>query len=316
MVKDLSPNAGPVPWSRREILFALPVLAMAGQSAAPEIRFPKRPAERLAVTSWPFRAFIDSPKNHERKANLPGMDLKQFPAFVVEKFGVHNINPLADHFSSIDDAYIAAFRDAVQNAGSHVVDLGLAGRDFYNPDPKVRQNALDYGCKWIDLAGRIGSPSVRQHLNVRQGEKVDVSVAAEGLRQLAEYGAQRSIVVNLENDNPSAEDPFVLVSIIEKVNSPFLRALPDFGNSLNGHDQEYSENGVKDMLPHAWNMCHVKDSMQDDKGQVKPVDLAKMFALAERNSFHGYYSMEFDTDAGDPITGTQKLIKETLQYLR
>lgn len=279
------------------------------------MQFPARPRDRLAVTSWPFRAYIESPTNHGRKASVPGMDLKDFPTFVAEKFGVHNINPLADHFSSTADAYLAQFRDALQRAGSHIVDLGLGGRDFFSPDTATRQIAIDYGRKGIDIAVKAGSPSVRQHLRAARGQKPDAALAAESLGRLAEYGANRNVVINLENDDPVAEDPFLIVAIVEKVKSPYLRALPDFGNSLIPHDADYNRRAVAAMLDHAWNMCHVKDSVEGEKGQRKDVDLREMFRLAKHSGYRGYYSMEFDTGAGDPITGTQKLVEESLQYL-
>jgi Xylose isomerase-like TIM barrel len=144
--------------------------------------------------------------------------------------------------------------------------------------PMPRQNAVDYGREWIDIAVKIGSPSVRHHLQVPDGQKPDLGFAAESLGQLAEYGSKRNIVVNLENDNATAEDSFLLVSVIEKVNNPYLRALPDFGNSLGEHDEDYNERGVKARLAHAWNLCHVTDSVKGEKGQRKTVDLARMFA--------------------------------------
>ena len=39
-------------------------------------------------------------------------------------------------------------------------------------------------------------------------------------------------MVNLENDNAVAEDPYFIVNVVEKVNHGYLRALPDFGNSV------------------------------------------------------------------------------------
>jgi sugar phosphate isomerase/epimerase len=243
------------------------------------------------------------------------MDVSRFAAFVAEKFGVHNINPLAAHFSSTEDAYLASFRDAVSRAGSHVVDLGLGGQNYYDPDPTVRAQALAYGSKWIDVAVKIGSPSVRQHLHLRGSEKPDVLAAADGLTRLADYASKQNIVVNIENDDLTAEDPFVIVEVIEKVNNVYLRALPDFGNTLAGHDPDYNERGVRAMLGHAWNMCHVKDSVQSRDGQTRHVDLERIFALARQSGYRGYYSMEFDTNAGDPIEGTRNLIRQTLQFL-
>ena len=304
-----------MPLSRRDLLVLLPAFAFAKRLQEPQLQFPPTALDRLAVTSWPFRAYMESPTNHGRKAHVPGMDLKAFPAFVSRKFGVHAINPLADHFRSTDDAYLAGLREAVEKAGSHIVDLGLGGGYFYDPDAATRRSAIDYGRKWIDIAVKIGSPSVRQHLRVKPDQKPDSGIAAEALGSLAEYGAKRNIVVNLENDNAIAEDPFLLVTIIEKVNSPYLRALPDFGNSLIGHDESYNQRAVKAMLAHAWNMCHVKDVVEGEHGEMKTVDLKKMFGLAKQSAYAGYYSMEFDTDAGDPIAGTQKLVRESLGYL-
>lgn len=300
--------------SRRELLVILPTFALASSSPHPHIDFPVAPRDRLSVTSYPFRDYINSPSN-PKKAPGQGMDLRDFPSFVAEKFGVHNINPLGSHFAATDDGYLAAFRQSVEDAGSHIVDLGLGGKYFYDPDPAARISAVDYGRQWIDIAVKVGSPSVRQHLEVKPGQKADPAIAAEAFSRLAEYGTKRNVVVNLENDSAVAEDPFVLVSIIEKVNSPYLRGLPDFGNALVTHDEAFSERGVRAMLGHAWNMCHVKDCVKSKDGQIKPVNLPNMFKLAKQSSYRGYYSMEYETAAGDPTVGTRKLIQETLQCL-
>jgi len=60
--------------------------------APPNINFPTKPRDRLAVASWPFRAYIESPTNQwARKTQEPGMDLKDFAAVVVKRFNLHNI---------------------------------------------------------------------------------------------------------------------------------------------------------------------------------------------------------------------------------
>jgi hypothetical protein len=99
-----------LPLSRRELLILFLALAFVNVSQRPHIQFPIEPRARLAVTSWPFRAYIKSPTNRGRKTSVARKDLKEFPGFVVEKFRVHNVNPFADHFSSTDDTYLAAFR--------------------------------------------------------------------------------------------------------------------------------------------------------------------------------------------------------------
>ena len=310
--------------SRRDLLkrfaavsSAATLVARAQDAAAgkPNLRFPTEPRQRLSVTSWPFRAYIEKPGNQARDTSKPGVDLKDFAATVMQRFGVPNINPLSDHFPSTEPSYLDAFRKAVEKAGSHVVDLGLSGKSFYDTDASVRQAAVDYGRKWIDIATVIGSPSVRQHIHAPANMPRDVDRAAESLGQMAEYGAKRNIVVNLENDSPVTEDPFFLVSILQKVNSPYLRGLPDMGNSIVGHDQKYDDRAVDAMFKYAYNMCHVKDVITERSGKVYRVDLAQTFKIAKANGYRGYYSMEYDTSSGDPFAGTQKLINETLKYL-
>ncbi len=313
-----------MPTLRRDFLKQLAIFAAAccvsvegsaqSNSQTPHLEFPTHPRDRLAVTSWPFRDYIQTPANRGKKIGPPSMDIKEFPAMVVEKFAVYNINPLLNHFPSTDPAYLESFREAVAKARSHVVDLGLPGGYFATKDTSTAEASVQTSCKWIDSAAAIGSPSVRQHLSIQKGQKPDVDAAAIHLARLADYGSKRNVVVNLENDSAVAEDPYFIVSVIEKVNHPYLRALPDFGNSSSKYGEEGNEKAVAAMLKHSFNMCHVKSEVQLD-GKTYHVDLKKMFELARQSSYRGYFSMEFDTNGGDPFAGTTKLIDETLQYL-
>ncbi len=54
--------------------------------------------------------FIDAPGNRDRNAKLKGFSIMHFPAEVVEKFGVHGIEPLAQHLESTEPAYLEKFR--------------------------------------------------------------------------------------------------------------------------------------------------------------------------------------------------------------
>jgi sugar phosphate isomerase/epimerase len=306
-------------YSRRAVLRGAALLATGAPLMAlqtrPHLSFPTEARQRLAVTSYPFRAYIESPTNPGRDKSKPGMDLKEFPAMIVKRFGVYNVNPLGDHLSSTDPAYLDSFREAVQSAGSHVVDLGLGDRDFSHGDKSKRDEAVAYGRKWIDIASVIGSPSVRQHLRTAPGMAPSVGNTVEGLGRLADYGSKKNIIINLENDSPGSEDPFFLVEVLGKANSPYLRALPDFGNSLRGHDAAYNQRAVDAMFKYAYNMCHVKDVLRPEGGEVYHVDVARLFSVARANSYRGYFSMEFDTAAGDPFEGTENLVMQSLRFM-
>lgn len=280
----------------------------------PHIQFPTGPHARLSVTPWPFRAYIESPHNHDRNPKLPGMDLKDFAKMVAEKFNVHNINPLSWLFRSTDASYLAAFRKSVEAAGSHIVGMGLEGGNFYNPDPAIRKTSVLRAKKWIDIAVELGSPSVRPAIDAPHRIKPNVDFCAQSFGELAEYGARRNIVVNMENDDPYTQDPFFTVAVIKKVDNPYLRALPDFGNSA-VKGAEFNARALTVMFAHAYNMSHVKDAVSGDHGKVYKVDFDRIFGIAKASGYRGWYSMEYDTDFGDPFAGTHALIKQTLAHL-
>ncbi len=134
---------------------------------------------------------------------------------------------------------------------------------------------------------------------------------ADSLARVAEYASAKNVVVTLENDNPVSEDPFFLVELIEKVNSPWLRTLPDFGNTLAAKDPDYAYRGIDAMFGHAYCISHVKSSETNSQGITVHVDMAKTFGFMKQHGYKGYCSMEWD-DAGDPYQGTAELIKTNL----
>jgi len=280
----------------------------------PNISFPTEPRARLGVASYPFRAFIDSPRNRDRDKTKPGLQLTEFPAMVRAKFNVRNIEPLDSHFVSLEAAYLGELRNAVEKAGCRVINIPTGvGASLYDPDAAKRKTGVDNGKKWVDAAVALGSPSIRVHIQGVRGVQPDVARAAESLRAIAEYGAEKNIVINLENDDPATEDAFYLVKVIEQVNSPWLRGLPDFCNSMLKGDEKYNYDSVTAMFKHAYNISHVKDS-EVDNGKVFRVDVGKTFAIAKQTGYRGYFSMEWEGEGG-PYEGTQKLIDASMKYL-
>jgi sugar phosphate isomerase/epimerase len=284
--------------------------------AEPHLDFPTQPRERLAVASWPFREFIEAPTNKwARNPEVPGMDLTEFPAMIMKKFGLRNIEPLDSHFRSTDTSYLHQFREAVEKSGSHIVDIPVDGRySFYDPDATNRRRAVDTGKKWIGIAVALGSPSIRIHIAGVHNLKPDADRTAESLKDLAAFGAEKNVLVNLENDDNFTEDPFFIVAVIEKVSNPYLHALPDFCNSMLTHDQDFNNRGLTAMFKHAYNIAHVKDSEVGDHGKVYTVEVAKCFEISKASGYRGYFSMEWEGQ-GEPYAGTQKLIDESLKYL-
>lgn len=281
----------------------------------PNLRFPMSPRDRIAVSSWPFRAYVESPTNSDRNPKLPGMDLKDFAAHVVKEFNIRNIEPIFNQFRSTDPQYLQEFREAVEKAGSHIVDIPVDPDDsLYDPDVAARKRAIEFGKKWVDVAVSLGSPSIRNGIARAPHASPDVGLTVEGLRQVVDYAAKRNIIVNLENDDLVSEEAFFLIEVIEKIDNPWLHALPDFCNSMLSGKAAYDYRAVTAMFKHAYNICHVKEDEIGDHGRIYRVSLPRTFGILKDSGFRGYCSMEWE-GKGNPYDGVHELISDTLKYL-
>lgn len=295
--------------------FALFGKAGAASQNKPDLKFPNPSRERLAVASWPFRAEIESATNEFRDKKRPGMDMRAFAVKVREQFGVPGVEPLSAHFPSTSESYLKGFREAIEKAGVHVVNIPVDNSfSFYDADAANRKKAIAHGKKWVDVAVALGSPSVRTSIAEAKNSKPDVERAAESIREVVEYAAGKNILVNLENDDLVSEDAFFVVKVIEKVNHPYLHALPDFCNSMCSGNEKFNYHAVTAMFQHAYNICHVKDSEVGDQGKIFRVDLKKTFEILKASGYKGYCSMEWEGPE-DPYEGTKRLIAASLEYL-
>jgi len=305
--------------TRRQFLAASAFLAAERhlRAAEPALRFPAAPRDRLAIASYSLRTIIDSPRRRaSASANAPAglMDIKDFPAYAVKRFNVRNVEVLGQHLRSTDAAYLDEFRRALTAAGARLVNIPTSiGASLYDPDPAKRATAVENAKKWIDAAGALDCPSVRIHIQRAGNAAPDAARTAESLAGVAEYGASKSVVVNLENDDPFTEDAIFVAKVIDTVKSPWLRALPDFCNSMLKGDEQFNYEAMKAMFQRAYNICHLKDS-EVDQGKVFRIDLARTFEIAKASGYKGYYSVEFEGE-GDAVAGTEKLVEAGLKYL-
>ena len=282
--------------------------------SGPHLDFPTEPRDRLAIASYPFRAFIERPGARSRDRKQPGMDLEEFAGMVVKRFNVRNIEPLSTHFRSLEMGYVHELRESVEKAGAHVINIPVDElRSFYDPDAGRRKEAVRAAKRWVDIAAALGSPSLRTHIVNVSKTAPDARLTSDSLREVAEYGGEKEVVINLENDDRVSEDPFFLVKVIEEVNNPYLHALPDFGNSMLTGDPKYNFDGLTAMFKHAYNISHMKDA-EVDNGKLVVVDVGKTFEIAKAAGYRGYFSMEWEGQGG-PYEGTQKLIDLSLKYL-
>jgi sugar phosphate isomerase/epimerase len=287
-------------------------VSVATDTAQPSMRFPEQPRARIAIASYPFRNYVAGRKDAVGGQKL---ELKDFSAHVAEKFNIRKIEPWSEHFRSLDQKYLEEIRAGVEKNGGMIVNIAVDGdHSPYAADRTEREKFVAFSNRWVDAAVTLGSPSIRSSMPNAGDSEPNAQRAADSLSQVVDYAAKQNILVNMENDNPVSEDPFFIVQVIEKVNNPWLQALPDFANSLVTGREDHAYQGLQAMFAHAYNISHVKALERNEQGKEFRVDLTKTFGIMRGAHYKGYCSMEFDSP-GDPYKGTSELIETTLKYL-
>src|SRR5690242_13415490 len=262
--------------------------SLAAFGAGPNLTFPTAPRDRLAVASYPFRKLLDPRSGTQR--------LEQFAALVVSRFGVRGIEPLSAHFPSTDRAYLVALKNAVAKAGAHIVNIPVnPGGSLYDRDERKRMAAVESAKHWIDVAEFLGSPSIRVGVHGPPNQPPDANKTVQSLKTIAAWGQQKNIVVNLENDDPHAEDAFFLLKVMADVGNSYLRAMPDFCNSMveKHGDEAFNYAALKAMFGRAYNSAHAKDSERAGQTLYR-VSMKRCFQIAREAGYRGYFSMEWE----------------------
>ncbi len=287
--------------------------ASAAFGGVPHATFPVEPRARLAVSTYPFREFIIAPGNHDYDPKKQGMDLATFARFVRTEFKVKGIEPLDSHFPSTEPSEVRKLRAAFDAAGVYTVNIPVDEKvELCSEDEAKRSMGHARYRAWIDAAVLLGSPSIRVWIP-KCSDPSDLPRAVRALKPTIDYAASRNVVVNLENDNPVTASAARSLAAIKLGDTPYLRALPDFGNGLMAGDERFNAQVVKDMFAQAWNIAHVKDA-EIVHGQRKTASLAELFGIAKASGYRGYFSMESESGL-DPIIDTKHLLEQSVALL-
>ena len=186
--------------------------------------------KRLACNSWPFRGYFDTPEMREyRDPKDSLLTQAEFPQFLADHFGIHNVEFLPQHFVDTDPATIEKIKAGLKKATSRCCNLmgvELPGGVFaHNAD---RQAMAKEAERWVDVAVALGSPSITIALT---GEgPMDPSTVAENLAPSVDVAHRRGIDVLFHNDDIRRESAETLVAVIQQLGRNRTGTCPDFGN--------------------------------------------------------------------------------------
>jgi sugar phosphate isomerase/epimerase len=186
----------------------------------------------------------------------------------------------------------------------HAFDLGLelsgtgVRNDFTTADAKVRADGVQRVKTWIEVAAKLGAPTVRAFADSQapfknwrdaSGNAPRETVerwAAEALHECAEHGERYGVIVAVQNHADFIDTGAQHVSLIERVNHPWCRAMVDTGSYVT--DDPYADIALA--APYAVNW-QVKETTRSRLDSPR-VDLTRFVSIVRRAGYRGYVPIE------------------------
>jgi L-ribulose-5-phosphate 3-epimerase len=207
---------------------------------------------------------------------------------------------------------------------AHSLGLALCGfsthQGFVSPDPAVRQENIDKTLHSIDLAYRLGIPTMRVNTG-RWGTSKDFDElmanrgieprlpghtddeafgwVIESLEKCLPRAEECGVVLGLENHWGLGRTAAGVMRIVNAIDSPWLRTTLDTGNFL-----EDSEPQMEQLAPTA---CLVQAKTYDGGGKWYSLDIdyRKVAEILRRARYQGWVSLEFEGKE-DPLVAVPR----------
>lgn len=200
-------------------------------SAAKGVLWAKEdPLHRLACNSWPFRGYFDTPQMHKyRDPKYPLLTQAEFPEFLADQFGIHNVEFLPQHFVDTDIATVEKVKQALKKAKSRCCNLmGVEFPGGVFTSGADRQAIAKEAERWGSIAVAFGSPSIT--IALTGSEPPDARTAAYNLMPAVNAVSQHGIKVLFHNDSTERESAGILTAVIQQLGPRRTGTCPDFGN--------------------------------------------------------------------------------------
>jgi L-ribulose-5-phosphate 3-epimerase len=285
--------------------------AVSGAAQAAAATATKTPWFRISLAEWSLNRALFGNK-------MTNLD---FPVTARRDFGIDVVEYVNQFFmdKAEDKAYLAELKKRCDDNG---VKSGLIMCDregaLGDADTAARTRAVENHYKWVTAAAYLGCHSIRVNAQSSGTFGAQADFAIDGLRRLAEFGAQHGLNVIVENHGGLSSNGKWLTAVIEQVGLPNCGTLPDFGNFNIAKDKAYDRyTGVRELMPFAKGVS-AKSYAFDAQGNETTIDYLRMMGLVKDAGYRGYVGIEFEgrnMEEMDGIRATKKLLERVRDQL-
>jgi sugar phosphate isomerase/epimerase len=297
---------------RRFLTHSAAGIALAASSTAAAAEGENKPApgrpNRIAVSTYSFWQF--------RRRDL--RDVGQCIDLAAE-MGFDGVEIL---HRQMQDESNAALQKLKQRAFAN--GLSLCGfsthQGFLSPKKEVRQKHVEHTLRCIELAYRMGIPTMRVNTGTwgtsknfdelmknrgleppREGytDEDGFKWVIDGLGQCLKKAEECGVVMGLENHWGLGRTPEGVLRVVDALNSPWLRVTLDTGNFL---EEPYPK--LEKLAPKAA-LVQAKTYYGGGLWYTLELDYDRIAALLRKAGYRGYISLEFEGKE-DPRTAVPK----------
>jgi sugar phosphate isomerase/epimerase len=195
------------------------------------------------------------------------------------------------------DAYINRIKRHTHDLGLAISGTGVSN-DFTAADKTVRTSGVDIIKDWIEVAARLGAPSVRVFADARDpfkkwqdasgnARREDVEAwMAEALHACAEHAEKFGVVIAVQNHGDFITSGAEHLALLQRVGHDYCRALVDTGKYMT--DDPYADIAL--MVPHAVNW-QIKETLRSRTDSPR-TDFHKLVKIIREGGYRGYLPIE------------------------
>jgi L-ribulose-5-phosphate 3-epimerase len=305
-------------WTRRAFLAATgraagaAALANAVTAAVPALAASASTGVRSAPE--PFRISLAQWSLH-RTLRAGELDHLDFARVARQDFGIEAIEYVNAFFmdKARDRAYLAEMNRRAGDEGvyQHLIMCDREGR-LGDPDAAARRQAVENHHKWVEAARELGCATIRVNAASEGSWEEQAVLAADGLRQLTEFGATADINVVVENHGGLSSNGRWLAEVIRRVDHPRCGTLPDFGNFNIGGGEVYDRYvGVAELMPYA-KAVSAKSHDFDADGHEIAMDYRRLMKIVIDAGYRSWVGIEYEgsrLSERDGIAATLRLLE-------
>lgn len=244
------------------------------------------------------------------------------------RMGLDGIDILHRQMEGEDNAYIQKLKRHAFENGIALTCLSIH-QGFVFPDKAERQKNIDHTIHCIELAAKMGIPSMRLNTGrwntiksfdefmKNRGQEPAIAGYSEddafgwcidGVAECVKRAEELGVLLALENHWGLAATPQGMLRIHQAINSPWLQLLMDTGNFL--------ENPYDKLEMIAPKTCFVQAKTYYGGGVWYSLDLdyKRIVDILKKVNYQGYISIEFEGNEAAE-TGVRKSVELLRKYI-